>query len=222
MGLIYRILFICCIIICCNYLQAQTKIIDEGIICASQYINPYPTNQLQYEGDWLTGTIEFTNGKSISGVMLRYNSWLDELAWLRTSDYSVGLVIKESVKAFYFDAGPGMPKRYFTKLTASGITDSPDTGIYLELLADGPVKLYCRYKTNVTQHTGAMKFKRYYYLQYQNKLIRFNAGKRRLLSNLSPDDRLIMKDIIRQNKLKVRKQADLANAIKFFNEKINK
>jgi hypothetical protein len=190
---------------------------EEETIFAHQYFNPYPTNQLQFFGNWGKGIITFTNGKKSVISLLRYNSWLDELAWLREDDYAIGLVVKESVAEFTIGGIDGTPSRRYVKILMPELAGLQKTLTFLQILSDGQTRLFCHQKTKLTKHTGAMSQKKYYYLDYQGKLIKFSPSRFSLIHLLNNQDAEKMKTIIHQNHLHVRHEADLARAVDLFN-----
>jgi hypothetical protein len=88
----------------------------------------------------------------------------------------------------------------------------------LQILSDGPTKLYCHQKTKVTAHTGAMNPKKYYYINYHNKMMKFKPGRFAFIHLFDGTNRDKIKTIIRQNHLHVRHETDLARAVDLFNQ----
>lgn len=191
---------------------------DEETICARVYVNPYPTNNLQFLDNWANGTIWFAGGKQATGQLLRYNSWLDELAWLSPADYTVGLVLKEKVVRFAIDATESQPARQFVKTTIDELGGLQQKEVFLELLSDGNIRLYCHHKTLVTRHTGTMKVREIFYLTIDGKLIRFKPGKRAVLNLLDNNLQEKLKAAIKTEHLHLRKTADLKHAIDLLNQ----
>ncbi len=197
--------------------KSTVALSDEETVCARVFVNPYPTNNLQYLDNWAHGTIWFANGKQATGQLLRYNSWLDELAWLSPADYTVGLVLKEKVVRFTMDATESQPARHFVKTTIDELAGWQQKAVFLERLSDGNIGLYCQHKTQVTRHTGTMKVSNVYYLAIEGKLIRFKPGKRAVLRLLDARQQEKLKAVIKAGHLHLRKTADLKRAIDLLN-----
>jgi len=198
--------------------SAQTELIDDDVLCARQYNNKYPTNQKQFFGNWERGVVLLENGKIASGYFLRYNQMLDELAWLREDDYNVGLVIKENVREFTqggIDEGT-KPKR-FIKVLVPELAGLQKTMMFLQILSDGETRLFCHRKAKLTTHTGAISPKSYYYLDYGGKMRKISLNRWSVCSVLDKPDRAIMKKVLRENHLHVRKIDDMAKAVDSFN-----
>lgn len=102
---------------------------SEKIIGQRYYLNArYQGSPYLFDG-WQKGTIRFTSGQELSGVMLKYDGYKDELVYINELYQAMIQVEKPAVESFsfndqgkeyyferrYFD-GMGMGERYFQVL----------------------------------------------------------------------------------------------------------
>ena len=68
----------------------------NGII----FINSIIQYDIQLFNKWGNGDVILYDGSVIKNKYIRYNKYLDELLWLRKSDYKSAIVDKESISEF--------------------------------------------------------------------------------------------------------------------------
>lgn len=193
---------------------------DYERITARAFINQLPSKEEQFYNFWTKGHIVFSNGKQSETCMLRYNSWLDELLWLRQSDYRAGIVPKEGIREFVFYANERSEEKRFEKVYLNENILKQREYIYLEKLATGKLNFFCRRKKEYLKNTDDFKVQDTYYLKKGENFARINLKRSELLQKLSEEEKIRMKQIIKSERLKVRRESDMVKAINNFNKNL--
>jgi hypothetical protein len=199
----------------CYKSTEENKIFDESITGITI------TSPMVYIGDpfftpkWSKGGIKLENNHILNGKIFKYNALMDELFWLREVDYKQIVVKKELVKSFYCTQGDSTILFKKILIRPPYITDSIYS--YLQVLAEGKINLYVKRDMKVKNGTNELLSKNIYYIQFQgNKVQSFVPSRRKLLSLLGVK-RDQMKQVIKNEKFRVRKEAQLVKAILKFN-----
>lgn len=184
----------------------------EKKLSAELFVNQHPSLKEQFYNNWTDGTIIFKNGEVLSGKKLRYSQLADELLWLRESDYKTGILFKESISGFILHQ-KSKDTRFIQYFDSSNLVNQK---IYLEVILDDSISLYCHRKLSYTKSSHSLTDKTTYYLRTGQKMATIRLSKRSVLLNFSEADKKSIKGIMRKNHLKFRKEEDLAQGLKLF------
>jgi len=211
-----------------SFLQAQTnfRVCDTASIdkmfgvrlLAKTYVNTNGTNSKQYYNNWSAGTVNLVTGAVVKSELLRYNLLLDELLWLRKMDYSTGIVYKNTIQEFTLFNDSSASIARFKKVRLRSWHSSDSVYCYLQVLAEGKVSLFVQRKViSISNSSNELKTKNKYYLKVDGVYSGF-APNISSFSEKLKDDKKKMKSIVHTNHLNIRKETELIEAVKLYNE----
>ncbi len=171
--------------------------------------------------DWTKGTLLFENGEKVSGLDIRYNSFLDQLIYFNPIVSVEILIDKNTITGFTFDY---KSKNYTYKKIF--FPNFPKGIRYFEVIYDGFVDVLCYRKTTLLtcpiykSISGSEKnqefsrsFRFYIYLPEKG----FVATKMRrgaLLSNYSNNDKKEIRKLLRKKNITISNEYDFGSALK--------
>jgi hypothetical protein len=198
---------------------------------AGQKIHIYPVNVIGsyfLNDEWKRGDIHLITGNWVKNKQLKYNSLRDELIWLRPMDYSMILLEKEQILEFYINMNGIKECLHFKKLDLIR-TDS--TKKFYQVLYEGRYGLYC-YRRVINVEDAAMKvdYTTYsipilkkapvYIILYNScELITLEKINNRALLKRFPQDKNILKNLLRDKHLHLKTEEDLITVVKAIEEK---
>lgn len=194
-----------------------------NLLISREYQNPisyYGGNQ--YFNSWTIGRVNLTNGATVNNINLRYNKFLDELLWLRTSDFKTGVVNKSIVKGFMiYDEDNQLQGTFVKKKIKTPGMDSINA--YLQILAEGELSLYTyRNVVRAISESRIVDNTSYYIFIDEDRYYTIRL-KKRILLNIPEIDSEIMKSIIRTNRITFRgDETNFARAVKLYNEAVER
>jgi|GEM_PF-1781245 hypothetical protein len=202
----------------CQSADDYTMNLREGLM-GLEYRNPlkgYSGNQ--FYGEWTKGELRFSNGNIISGIDLRYETYLDELLWLRDIDYKAGILNKEEVSGFSFYDPLSNQNISFVKRETRFPFDTEPVDRYLEILVQGELTLYAF--RNVTKSPGDFSLinttKYLLYAGDRSAIIRLS---KRDLLRCPVIDKIKMKAVFRSNTVNVENnEEEMAWAVRLYNQ----
>jgi hypothetical protein len=185
-------------------------------LLATTFVNSFPGNNNQYYNNWTEGVVLLSNGKRVKIKHIRYNCLLDELLWLRPSDYQTSTVLKASVSEFIVFDAENKPC-YFKKEKFRDWYMLDSTDVFFHVLVEGDISFYIHHKAlNVDKNSRELTRKDFYYIK-SGKQIKLIKLRRSSIFNCGLIDKEKMRDIIRKNHLRVRKEEDMIKAIDLYN-----
>jgi hypothetical protein len=114
-------------------------------LTGKKYILTFPPKGTHfYHTDFLPAKITLENGEAIDSIMVRYNSYLDELICYNPNLSSLFVIDKFIVKEFEV-AGPNSKRERFRKII---FEDEENDGHYLRVLYEGETDVFAFYKTD--------------------------------------------------------------------------
>jgi hypothetical protein len=197
--------------------SVQTEYTD--VLPVAKYVGVfYIDMRKQFLVEWNRGDIILTNGKVLKQQLIRYNNYLDELAWLREMDFKTGLLIKEAIKEFIVYPKDGSREQVFRKINTDILFSDDNKAVFYQILAEGSKSFVSLRKL---QKSGAMddyntSFQ--YYMLQDSVLTKFNLRRSSLFNLFENEERAKMKAIVRSNHLKVRKEYEMIRAFELFNK----
>jgi hypothetical protein len=181
------------------------------------YINSNMSYGSPFFYKWANGDVIMSDGQVVKNKYIRYNRYFDDLVWLRKSDYKNATVDKEAVNAFIIYAENNTPYAYFRKTRIKNWYQSDSSDVFLQVLEEGNISLYAFRTVMVNKNEDEIYDKNVYYLQINNDYYKIDANRLSLLRTL-PDKKAQLKQILHRNKLKVRFEPQLIEAIELLNK----
>lgn len=197
----------------CELVEKANKIAQNHLV-GKIYVDNHLGKRIQYLNDWEVGEVLLENGNVVKDVKIRYNSYTDELLWIRDLDFQAVIVEREKVKEFTFKVS----NKTLTKLDIDNqiIISRPD--IFVQILTQGKHSIYA-YR-NIGYHKNKDEFYEndMYFMKTNNKLYKIRLRKKEIFT-LFPNDKKEIKRLIRKNNLKVKTEIGFANLINLLNER---
>jgi hypothetical protein len=202
---------------------SDTSIYEENIAGEPFYLNEIYLSRNFYNDDWQYGTIFLENGKTIYNKILNYHLLTHKLIWIRSSDKGMIAVEKATVKEFILPSNDSsINKSLFRKLKFRTWDVHDSVEEFLQVLSQGYINLYVFRKSIVGKYSSRVYPEDDYYLQVNNENIKRLKLLRKSLYSAVGEHDLLMKNIIRSNHLKIRKEYALIKAVTLFNQEIKK
>ena len=172
----------------------------------------------QYFNDWTPGEVSLYNGEVIKNILLRYERYLDELLWLRKTDFATGILQKTAILGFRLVDEQDRPTADFIKKKIL-LPMSDSTEAYLQVLASGQVAFYAYRNVNVTTVEYKLSNNtRYFICTGGNDFLL--TLKRKSLLNLPVVQKAEMKSILRVNRISVSgNEQEFIRAIELYNNR---
>jgi hypothetical protein len=196
--------------------ETQNFEYTEEVPVARYVGNTFLEMRNQFQDDWKNGDIILTNGKVITNQIIKYNNYLDELAWLRSSDYKMGIILKESITGFTLYADNSNAIRVFKKVPLNKLFIDENKESFVQVLFAGNDTVICLRKFNKAGPTDEYKLTNQFFLQKNGEFSRFFLQRASVLNLFNDDEKLKMKSIIRSNHLWVRKEKNMIKAFEMF------
>jgi len=198
--------------------------LQAGLI-GFEYMNPVKDySGTQYFSNWTIGEVFLDDGDSIRDISLRYDQYLDQLLWLRKTDYRTGILCKKGITGF----------KLFNPIYANDILGSfirtaihlpglDSASAYVQVLTTGNISLYAYRNVNIiSTHEYVLNDNTRYIVISEGRQFPL-ALRRRSLINIPVIDKTAMKAILRSEGITISKNEEgLIKAIKLYNEKSRK
>ena len=168
----------------------------------------------QYYGDWYTADVLLENNKKIYNVRLRYNCLLEQFLWQRETNGQIAVADKEPIKSIVLYSSNNNVLE-FEKVNFSKMIGNDTSSVYLQILNKGKIVLYARRKILITM-SGEVLYKDRYYILHNNNLKQIYPKVISLIVSLG-DDKKMMKNVLRENRVWVRNEETLVKAINAYN-----
>jgi hypothetical protein len=197
---------------------------------AGQKIHLYPVNIIGsyfLNDEWGSGDIHLITGNWVKNKQLKYNSFTDELIWLRPLDYSMILLEKEQILEFNIKVTGNQKSMQFKKMDLNR-TDS--TKKFYQVLYEGRYDLYCNRRViNVEDATRKVDYATYsipilkkapvyIILSRSGELMTLEKINNRALLKSYPHDKDILKNLLRDKHLHLKTEEDLITVVKAIEE----
>ena len=194
-----------------------------NLLISREYQNPISYYRGdQYFNTWAPGYLNLANGATVTNISLRYNKFLDEVLWLRTSDFKTGIINKSIVSGFaIFDQDNHLLGSFVKRRIKTPGLDS--VYAYLQVLAEGELSLYAyRNVVKAISESRTVDNTTYYIFVNEDQYYTIRLKKKSLL-RIPVIDSEIMKSIIRTNRIVFRKnETNFAMALKLYNEALTR
>lgn len=189
---------------------------EEKLTGRAYYPKVYINNELQYFNTWSKGEVILNDGAVVKNVYLRYDSYTDELLWLRDLDLQTAVVEKQYINGFKIYLEYNKSTAYFKKIFIENWYEFNGFPRYLQVLAEGKISLYVQRQVSLNNNTNELYQKYQYFLLKNGRFYSFKPARITLL-NIMQEDKEKMKSVLRSHRLHVRKESDLIEAIIIYN-----
>lgn len=158
-------------------------------------------NGNQYFNAWTKGVVNLENGDVISNIFIRYDKFMDEVLWLRETDFKTGVLPRGDISGFVIYNESKEPQAEFIrrKIKLPYKADSSET--FLQLLVKGNLELYAYRKVSESANDYRLLDDTRYLIFDKGKSYYVNASKRSLLK-IPVIDEAKMKAVLKLNKVK--------------------
>ena len=192
----------------------------EVRLMGKAFINKYPGKRMQFYKSWLPGELLMSNGMIVKNKFLGYNSLLDELIWMRTTDYQQVILNKKIIAGFSLYDTKNQKIAEFRKFQVKNWLTGDSAYNYLQVLVEGKISLYVQRKVVVLSSINEFQDQDQYYLLKEGRLYSL-VPNRWFLFRIMGNDKTKMKTIVRKNFLLIKNEPALIKAVQLFNEEYN-
>lgn len=193
--------------------QLNNRVLKQQSIYSELSGSPYLSN------DWIKGTIILGDGKVVDNLDIKFDQFTDAI--LYKNDKGEELEVAEPVKEFKVNI------KNTDRLFRSGFKpagNNTETNFY-EVLVDGNLKFVKRLKKeimttrdyNATSDTKSVTEKISYYIVKDNQPILVSKNEKVILETIGEMENEL-NDFIKQNKLKLKDEADILKVIAQYNK----
>ncbi|MBN1599027.1 MAG: hypothetical protein JW894_12100 [Bacteroidales bacterium] len=183
-----------------------------------EYTDPF----LNYEGshyfnDWTYGEIFLKNGEKITGLLLRYEGYTDQLLWLR-EDYIPCILCKACINGFkLYDDSDNIKASFVVRKGIRLPFENDSADCFLQILAEGQYSFFAFRRVGRLPDVFKLVDNTRYYIFDNDKYEKISLRIRDLL-NVSFIDKSKMKSIIKTNKIRLRNnEQEFIRAISIYN-----
>jgi hypothetical protein len=173
----------------------------------------------QYFNDWARGDVYLENGDVISGIFLRYDQYMDEVLWLRETDFKTGVLPRGDISGFVIYNTGKVPLAEFVrqKVKLPYKADSSET--FLQVLVKGNLELYAYRKVMQSANDFTLRDDTRYLL-FSNGNAYFVGAAKRLLFKVPAIDEVKMKEVLKSNKIRLDgTEFSLIRAVDLYNKR---
>ena len=147
--------------------------IEEPNLYGKLFVNPYIGNETQYHLPWLYGDITLTNGQVAKNEYLRYNGFLDEILWIRSTDYKTVIIERNSIESCVLYDKSGSVSAKYRKEDVKDIIWEFEDDVFMQVLAEGQVELLIYRKVAVIKYSDEIYYDFHYYTKTGETMTRF-------------------------------------------------
>jgi hypothetical protein len=190
------------------------------------FFNSTLKGTVYYNDNWLKGTIILENGDRHDSIYMKYNTFIEELIIFNERTGAIYILDKPVVSQFEIDKGNGSEK-LFRKLYFDRF---PRGDRYFNVLYPGDkLKLLLWHKT-IVEKTNLYKDKNglmrnsefkmtltYFILFPDIDLIKIFPNRRSFI-NLFPDQKKIVRRLLRRNRINLKREEDMIKAVSLMEE----
>jgi hypothetical protein len=170
-----------------------------------------------FYNDWTYGEILLTNGEKITGLLLRYEGYLDQLLWLR-EDFIPCIVCKACINGFnLYDDSNNVLASFTIKKGIRLPLENDSANCFFHTLVEGEYSFYAFRRVGRLPDAFKLVDNTRYYIFNNDRYERIKLNMHDLLS-VSFIDKTRMKSIIKTNKIRLRNnEKEFIRAISIYN-----
>jgi hypothetical protein len=162
-------------------------------------VKRYNTNQ--YFNDWARGDVFLENGDVIYNIFLRYDKFMDEVLWLRETDFKTGVLPRGDINGFviYNERKEILAEFSRRRIKLPYKSDSAET--FLQVLVKGKLELLVYRKVTQSASDYTLRDDTRFLLFSNGNYFYTGAGRRQLLT-VPCIDVARMKAVLKANRVK--------------------
>ncbi len=154
----------------------------------------------QYSGDWARGDVYRENGDVIPGIFLRYDMYMDEVLWLRETDFKTGVLPRGDIRGFVIFNEQKEPKAEFLRRKIKLPYKSDSSEIFLQVLVKGNLELFA-YRKVMQSASGYTLLDDTRYLVFSKGHSYYTGAAKRQLLKIPGIDEVKLKSVLKANKV---------------------
>ncbi|MGD2035538.1 MAG: hypothetical protein PVF73_10810 [Bacteroidales bacterium] len=187
-----------------------------SVLCGIYRANTIFLESDHFIDDWKKGEVLLSSGEVVRDEYLRYNGLLDNVFWLRVTDYKIAMLYKELVKGFNVYSEHDEKGKKYRKMIVPGYFSEGE--VFLEVLTEGKISVYC-YRRIEMEHSTFEVYPDYqYYLKVNEDYRHIFLRRFSVISVLPDEEKIKMRSIIRSNRLRMKDEQDLIRAFELLNK----
>ncbi|MEE4176284.1 MAG: hypothetical protein V2I46_02120 [Bacteroides sp.] len=184
--------------------------------------------------EWNPGRVTLTTGEVVEVKQLRYNGYLDQLIWLNPANFQPIQIDKQMVRSFSLLVPYLEDSLYFENITFKRWYEPNPINIYAQMMYQGGIRLLVHRsihtKREVIENRGNALVARaqlkpnpaYYILMPDNQAREVKRFNRKALYRLFPEHSQEIKDAFRSQRLRIRNEDELIEAVKIIDQVLGK
>lgn len=229
----YYILII--LLLICKNVDAQTINMTEvdsifsTNLTGETYVEFRGYNGSQYyNSEWIDSDILLSTGEKLYNKKFKYNGLLDEVIWLNTSIPGLFQVDKEFICDFWLKKVKDRPI-HFKRINVNDTIKNHKSDIFAEVIVEGNVSFYIHRQISVVDVQSIMRDNKlypyktiaptpiYYIKLPTNKYAKLSKLGRISFQKVFPDQKKMIRKLIRENHLDMRTENGLKEMIELMN-----
>ncbi len=187
-----------------------------------------------FNDTWLNGDVLLASGEKVQDKSIKYNGYLDELVWFSEESHQPVQVDKQMVEKFTFNDIDKQEPVVFKKIKLDGSFVSSPRDIFAQKLYVGDISLLV-YRRVIESGSSVVEYEgssyslpnfsavpEYYILMPDTEVLEVNSFSRRALYSLFPEYRDNIRDTFRQERIRIRSEEDLIDAVSLIDHILSK
>lgn len=192
----------------CYDSDVKDKIYSEHLI-GRPFIDEHLKHDMQYFNTWQPGEVYLENGLTVGNVNLSYNGYLDELLWIRASDYQQIVVEKDKVKGFKLKGKYAGADMVFQKTDVKKFNIVGTKKVYLQLLCDGAFQVFYYRHTGYYTNKDVMYLDHKLCIKHGDTYVKIAKPNRFRITMVFSEYRKDIRKICRKKRLSLRHENDI-------------
>lgn len=199
--------------------KVLTKSLEEKL---SGYVLDQPPDKKQfYSNDWCEAIVTLSDGRTISGELLRYNGFLDKFIWLKKITNQQLILNDEIINKVDLNPGKLIGNSYFERKKVKRWFDTDTVSVFLEVLTEGPVSLYAQRKIADNQSTNDYTSDYLFFVKIKDSPLSAIKPRKKNLLAASGKYEDKFKQTLKKAGLSVRNEYDLVRAVEYLNSTVD-
>jgi hypothetical protein len=156
----------------------------------------------QYFNDWAKGDVNLENGDVISNIFVRYDQYMDEVLWLRETDFKTGVLPRGDISGFVIYNEQKEPLAEFMRRKIKLPYKADSSENFLQVLVKGNLELFAYRKAIQSANDYSLHDDTRYLIFSKGNSYFVSGGKRQLFKVPGIDEEK-MKAVLKSNKVRL-------------------